>query len=140
MSAPASPGGQHFRRRQGAGHDEFVVAAAQPDHVQIRRRRDHELGARQQGGPRRFGVQDRAGAKQDLMAETVGHAFQDLHRLRTVKVTSQTSMPPARRAWATSTNWSPLSARITATIPVWITRASCSGLLILRRTLFRESS
>ena len=59
-----------------AGHDDLVVAAAKANDVDIDIRSDDEFGTSQNGDPRRFGIEDRAGPQQRPIAQLVGHRFE----------------------------------------------------------------
>ena len=70
---PGLPGGQDLGRREGAGHDQLVVALAEANHVQVDRRRDEVFGPGEQGGAGRFRIEDGAGAEQEAVAQGAAH-------------------------------------------------------------------
>ena len=75
---PGLPCGDNLGRRECPGKDELAIAAAEPDHAAVHVRADNELGPGENRGPRGLGIEDRAGAEEDLVAEPIGDLFEHL--------------------------------------------------------------
>ena len=70
----------HFGWRERARHHRFAVAATEFDHFDIGRWRNDEFRTREDRNSGRFRVEDRAGAKQQFVAEFGGDLLQDPYR------------------------------------------------------------
>src|SRR5262249_54088576 len=76
------PGGEDFRRREGARHYQLVITLAQANDLEVQCRRHDELGTSQKYGTGRLGIEDGTRAKQQSIAQGLADLAKDVEGVR----------------------------------------------------------